>query len=940
VRRIAGLVLLVAALAAAVAGGLLSAPTEPGDGGALLAASLPPDAPPLASQGGADAQLESTLAQLADAYVAGGLPALTQAATERAVRLTDGKVRVVLEAKAGRATEAEGAVASLSGRVETAHGDLVQALVPVSALRGLASSANVGFVRLPYQPLPVFTSEGVSLINADDWQAAGLTGAGVKVAILDLGFAGYTTLLGTELPASVVTHSCRSDLDITGGGEKHGAGVAEVVHDVAPDAQLYLVNFGTDVEYANCVDWIVAQGIDVVNHSIAWFGSGPGDGTGPIDDVAAGAVSDGVFWANAAGNQATQHWSGAWQDSNGDKWLNFSGSDQGNDIGYLSAGQTVVAILKWDDPFGASCNNYDLYLRRYISGSVFVNAASSSNTQSCLPGQHTDPVEVVSVNVPSAGTYSLWIKRVSADGLAHFHLDTFYQSLQYQVAAGSLVEPADSPSVVAAGAVRWTTPSTIEYFSSQGPTDDGRIKPDIAGPDCVSGATYGISGFCGTSAASPHVAGAAALVLQAQPAWSPAQVASFLEGRAVDLGAPGLDNVFGAGRLDLGAPESSATATPTPTATRTATATPTKTPTATATPTATPTKTPTYTPTPTSTPVPPTATPTPTNTPTYTPTATNTPVPPTATPTPTNTPTPTATPTNTPTATYTPTPTNTPVPPTATPTPTNTPTPTATPTPTVTPTATPTSDADGDGVPDGVDNCPLVPNADQLNTDSACIPNGADITGDCRANPNKDSLGDACDPDRDNDWMLDTGTNPVLGIPGEDVGCGSGPTNPLKVDTDGDTVVDGAECLLGSDPNNPASKPSLQPPGDGDRDGLPASVEALFGSSDSNPDSDGDGIPDGVEVKGWATSPTSTDTDGDSHGNDGCQDDKQIADVNGDGQANILDVEAVASIALTSGPFDPVSRAAADIDKDGVNTVLDVMLDALNSTLVEPHTPC
>ena len=130
--------------------------------------------------------------------------------------------------------------------------------------------------------------------------------------------------------------------------------------------------------------------------------------------------------------------------------------------------------------------------------------------------------------------------------------------------------------------------------------------------------------------------------------------------------------------------------------------------------------------------------------------------------------------------------------------------------------------------------------------------------------PNSDILGDACDPDIDNDYMLNTGTNATLGVPGEDVGCGYGPTNPLLMDSDGDTVVDGAECLLGSDPNNPLSEPLIRPPNDSDHDGLPDNIETLIGSDPHNRDTDGDGINDGIEVKGWAhalapsKTPTST----------------------------------------------------------------------------------
>jgi hypothetical protein len=219
-------------------------------------------------------------------------------------------------------------------------------------------------------------------------------------------------------------------------------------------------------------------------------------------------------------------------------------------------------------------------------------------------------------------------------------------------------------------------------------------------------------------------------------------------------------------------------------------------------------------------------------------------------------------------------------------------------------------DIDSDGIPDGEDNCPSTYNPGQLNTDSACIDNGTSITGSCRGNPDKDSLGDACDLDDDNDDLTDAQ---------EAAGCGSfGPTEPLKKDTDGDRAIDGYECKMSKDPNNPAVRPYCA------------------GSTDT----DGDGIFDCVEEMGWGTSPSSTDTDGDSSGSDGCQDDKQIVDVNGDGQANVLDVMAVARIAFTAGPFDPVSRAAADIDKDGTNGVLDVMLAAKNSSLVEPHTSC
>ena len=257
---------------------------------------------------------------------------------------------------------------------------------------------------------------------------------------------------------------------------------------------------------------------------------------------------------------------------------------------------------------------------------------------------------------------------------------------------------------------------------------------DIAAPGVQirttlpGGATFPMTG---TSMASPHVAGAAALYLATHPGASPAAVKAGLIANArattQSLASPTDGDGFYEPILcaswgstpcavpaatptpeptatPTATPEPTATATPEPTATATPepTATPTATPEPTATATPEPTATPTATPEPTATATPeptaepaeaPTATPEPTATATPEPTATATPEP-TATPTPEPTATPTATPE--PTATATPEPTAEPAEaptatPTATPEPTATPSATATATPSQTATATPTA---------------------------------------------------------------------------------------------------------------------------------------------------------------------------------------------------------------------------------------------------------
>jgi hypothetical protein len=100
---------------------------------------------------------------------------------------------------------------------------------------------------------------------------------------------------------------------------------------------------------------------------------------------------------------------------------------------------------------------------------------------------------------------------------------------------GTLLCPADADSILSVGAI--TIPGTLAYFSSTGPTNDVRIKPDIVTPGVsiysaqIPGPnTYGSSQ--GTSAATPIAAGVAALVLSARPELTPLQVITAIKNTA------------------------------------------------------------------------------------------------------------------------------------------------------------------------------------------------------------------------------------------------------------------------------------------------------------------------------------------------------------------------------------------------------------------------
>ncbi|HZE51289.1 MAG TPA: S8 family serine peptidase, partial [Jatrophihabitantaceae bacterium] len=165
----------------------------------------------------------------------------------------------------------------------------------------------------------------------------------------------------------------------------------------------------------------------------------------------------------------------------------------------------------------------------------------------------------VSNSSTSDAFYAVWVRLPS--GTPHYRYDLSYwgdvgQSLYAflspaAAAKQSITEPASSPYALGVGAADVGT-SQLEQFSSQGPTIDGRVKPDITGFDGVSSnLPHFAGGFYGTSAAAPHVAGAAALVKGANPNMDAAQIQDLLERRA---GTSPPNNQTGHGVLNLGAP--------------------------------------------------------------------------------------------------------------------------------------------------------------------------------------------------------------------------------------------------------------------------------------------------------------------------------------------------------------------------------------------------
>jgi subtilisin family serine protease len=262
---------------------------------------------------------------------------------------------------------------------------------------------------------------------------------------------------------------------------------------------------------------------------------------------------------------------------------NFGTAESPQDFDALSAISTLFISLKWSDPLGASTNDYDLYILDSTGATVKAFSASAqTGTQ--------DPYEFIShgtnCGTPSARGYCpaigdrIVVVLFRGDARA-LRVDTSRGQLSINTEGSTFGHNAGA-NTVSTAATFWNSAGTgtrpftgfanpNEPFSSDGPrkiffnpngtpltpdnflfSTNGGItlqKPDIAAADGVSVKTPGFPyfPFFGTSAAAPHAAAIAALVISVQPTWTPAEVLNALTSTALDSMEPGIDRDSGYG---------------------------------------------------------------------------------------------------------------------------------------------------------------------------------------------------------------------------------------------------------------------------------------------------------------------------------------------------------------------------------------------------------
>jgi Subtilase family/Abnormal spindle-like microcephaly-assoc'd, ASPM-SPD-2-Hydin len=555
-------------------------------------------------------------------------------------------------------------LAGAGATIQTADAphERVQAAIPLSRLTAVAALPFVNFIRLPNYAIRRTGSvdtEGDAILHADVARAQfNVDGTGVNVGVISDGLKGvFATGCATcngvangpistgDLPASTGTRSPSGTLTASSGGitgktfnqngdlegiipgcafagaGAEGTALLEIVHDLAPGAQLAFANADTDIDFNQAVNALAAAN-DVVVDDLGFF-IPPFDGTNTVSANTAAALNNNAnrirAYVTANGNDADGHYYGSYVDSGVDGTTIsgiaksghlhvFQSSTSTTDILGLGSqpfnvismpmGGSVDIFLVWDDPAGHSSNNYDLFLVQQSNNTV---VASSTDVQN----GSQDPLESIRfTNSGAAGLFHVVVQNVGNQAaVKNLNIISFqeecdangplliatghHERLNFNTAGNSVIAESDaggtpvsvisvgaicSASAAAANATKSTdescldtSHSTAEFFSSEGPTLDGRVKPDIAAVDGVSitGAGSFENPFFGTSAAAPHIAGEAALVMQAvaclsstdtfglDAATARAKLRNLIVSSADARSPSPPDNVFGAGLANV-----------------------------------------------------------------------------------------------------------------------------------------------------------------------------------------------------------------------------------------------------------------------------------------------------------------------------------------------------------------------------------------------------
>jgi subtilisin family serine protease len=448
-------------------------------------------------------------------------------------------------------------------RVLTKH-NLVRGRIRKKDLGRLAALdlvRSVAPVRRGHLRVGSVTTEGDAFSRAPQARATGFDGTGVTVGVISDGIDSVAlSIISGDLPVGTGLPVPPSSTCAAGEGDE-GTAKLEIVHDIAPGATLrFSEGISDKLAFVDAIDCLRDAGAKVIVDDIGFLDE-PFFEDGVVAEAVREAVEAGVSFHSAAGNAGNIHYSAPFAATiteDGTYHAFGAGPDLFNRM-EIPAGGNLSCVLQWNDRFGSSANDYDLELWSLDGTPVLIDFSSNvqNGTQDPFEGvgiHNAGPLAHVGVRVRREAGADRLLKLVCLGAL----------NLQRQTPEGSIFGHPSVPGAVAVGAIDVADfgLNEVELFSSQGPveiffpTAEEREKPDLVAFDgvttsvCPDENTTCFDPFFGTSAAAPHAAGVAALLLSKNGCLSPAEVQARLMSAADDILALGFDDVSGAGRLD------------------------------------------------------------------------------------------------------------------------------------------------------------------------------------------------------------------------------------------------------------------------------------------------------------------------------------------------------------------------------------------------------
>ena len=461
----------------------------------------------------------------------------------------------------GSASGVAAYLTSAGANVRRTGDDYVEAYVPIRLLNDLAGRSDVLKVRTIGVgiPEPERTPEVYQWDpdpNREDdvdkyhgwraWNEAGVTGQGMRIGVIEVGFPDISSRLGNGLPDSIeylcFTDVGRSAATLSGcenGGVGNGTNIVQTLAGMAPDASFYVGTFASRGDLGAVADWMVSEGVSVIVHPNSWGYDAPPAGTSSYGDSPQQpiqrAVAAGVVWISAAGDAHGSTWAGRtyFYGEGPVEIASFRGYDHNWFV--AEEGATVDILLRWEDEWGAAKKDLNLVV---LNGFGTEIVAASGDLQSGMAGD--DPYEAVRFVSPGLASYEIVLTRDPDESVPHW--------IQLQVAGardglgintdnGSITTPGDNniPGMITVGAGYLGSDFTTTYQGVTGLSgrawryDNSYTSPDVTGVSC---SYRGRHNFCGTKEASTHVAGVVLLTRQRFPDLSPTRVHWHVQERA------------------------------------------------------------------------------------------------------------------------------------------------------------------------------------------------------------------------------------------------------------------------------------------------------------------------------------------------------------------------------------------------------------------------